>query len=47
MQPNPNTRDYKAGLQLGAAVLVNPTGENLYTFMLSISGLRVVIACLT
>jgi hypothetical protein len=26
IQPNPITRDCKAGLQLGAAVLVKPTG---------------------
>jgi Xaa-Pro aminopeptidase len=33
IQPNPITRDCKAGLQLGAAVLVKPTGgEALHTY---------------
>jgi Xaa-Pro aminopeptidase len=33
IQPNPSTRDFKAGLQLGAAVIVKPTGgEPLHNY---------------
>jgi hypothetical protein len=36
IQPNPITRDCKAGLQLGAAVLVKPTGgEVLHNYPLN------------
>lgn len=42
IQPNPVTRDFKAGLQLGAAVVVRPTGgEPLhnYPFKFAVCGL--------
>jgi hypothetical protein len=33
IQPNPITRDFKAGLQLGAAVIVKPDGgESLHNY---------------
>ena len=33
IQPNPITRDFKAGLQLGAAVIVKPDGgEPLHNY---------------
>jgi len=41
IQPNPTTKDFTAGLQLGAAVVVKPScGETLhnYPFKFSVCG---------
>jgi hypothetical protein len=41
IQPNPVTRDFRAGLQLGAAVVVKPSGGELlhnYPFKFPVCG---------